>query len=140
MAPFLKGFQNSPERTQHAFPVGLMRTCQSLAFPKSLPRNARDLAALHGSQLLIQLSLTGILQGRQKLHVLVHDIVRTPEGLRKHNVLEDVNGLCGNVGFLIKLSKRTIQITFTAYATSLWKSPFRFHVFGSLVIRQLLNV
>ena len=79
MAPFLKGFQNSTQCLQHWFSFGLMRSSQSLTLPKCLPRNPRDLSALHGGQLLLQLNLTGILQRGQELDVLVHDIVRAPE-------------------------------------------------------------
>ena len=95
---------------------------------------------MHGGQLLIQLSLTRILQGRQKVDVLVHDIVRTPEGLGEHNVLEYVNRFGRNIGLLIELAKGTVQITFAPDASSFGKSPLWFDLFGSLVICQLLNV
>lgn len=55
--------------------------------------------------------------------MLVHDFIRTLEGLRQNDVLVDMNGLLRNVGFFLELAKGAVQIRFTPYAASLRKPP-----------------
>lgn len=95
---------------------------------------------MHSGQLLIQLNLAAFLDRGQKLDVLVHDIVGALEGLREHNILEDVNRLGRNIGLLVELSQRTVQIGFTAYTSSLGKSPFGLQILRCLIIQKLGKV
>lgn len=126
MAPFLKRFENPLEICEHAFPIRLVRPRQSSTLGDRLPRNSRDLSALHGRQLLVQLNLCTFLERGQELDVLVQDIVGTLEGLRQHDILEDMNSIGWNVGLLIELTKCAVQVSFTPDAASLGKSPFGF--------------
>lgn len=47
-----------------------------------------------------------------------------------------MNGIHWNIGLLIEFTKSTVKIGLTAYATTLWKSPFGLRLFRRLLIQE----
>ena len=98
------------------------RQCPTLF--QRLPRNGRNLSALHGGKLLVELNFGRVHDVRDKVDVALEDAVGAPEGLHQC-LFRNLDGLARDVGFFVELAKGALEVRLAPHASALGEAPLR---------------